>query len=165
MVGVLLPWAHGLQSTSHGFGRSSTYGISSYQGLMALAGAWGFCLVCALRVDARIGDIRYLVLGTAMCLLSLGASIWFWNSEVGRVDPITASLLFSGTFRISSGEGLRLTFVSLATAQLCLIAFAVDAPTRLARLRIVHDNRKFAGGSLLPDRIRFRIVSRVRMPR
>ncbi len=157
VVGVLTPWAHGLELNAHGVARTSMYGFAHVQGIIALAGALGLVSVSVLRLSRRIGDAPYLVIGTTMCLLSLAASIWFWRAEVGALDPGTEAL-FRQT-RISDGEGWRLTCTSLLASQLCLTAFAVDAWLRAKRLRIVHDDRALAGGSLAPRWLRFRVAS------
>lgn len=157
VVGVLTPWAHGVELNANRVGRTSMYGFAHVQGIIALAGALGLLAVSALRFSRRIGDAPYIVIGTAMCLLSLAASIWFWSAEVGALDPGSAD--FFRQTRISDGEGWRLTFTSLLASQLCLIAFAVDAWLRAKRLRIVHDDRAFAGGSLVPRWLRFRVAS------
>ena len=81
MLGVLMPWAHGLQLNAHGVARTSLYGFAHVQGIIALAGALGLISVSVLRLSRRIGDAPYLVIGTTMCLLSLAASIWFWRAE------------------------------------------------------------------------------------
>lgn len=152
MIGVLLPWAHGLQvPTSGGWGRSSVYGFMYVQGVVAFAGAAGLTVVSALRVSRRVGDIPYVALGTACCIASIVASIAFWRSEVGAVDP--ASEYYFYPVHISAGSGFFATIESSSAALLCLMAFAFDA----AGFRVVHDDRSRAGGALVPSYLRFRI--------
>ncbi len=99
-------------------------------------------------------------------MLSLAASIWFWSSEVGVTDPEFHGEVFSGWLpRISAGNGWYATTVALLAGLLCLCAFASDAASHLNRLRVVHDDRNLGGGSLVPDRLRFRITSRAQTRR
>jgi hypothetical protein len=154
MVGVLMPWAQGF--------RWSSYGFEYIQGVAALVGALWLAIVSILRASRRIGDIEYATLGVAACLLSLGSSLWFWSSEVGAEDQTVQHLLISffEMPRISAGVGLYVTGSSTLAGLLCVVGFAVNGRPLQSGFRLVHDERNFNGGSLIPNRFRVRIVRR-----
>lgn len=150
IVGVLMPWAHGLELSRGGVSRGSFYGFEYVQGVIALVGALSLTIVSALRASRRIGDIEYVLLGAVACVISFGASIWFWSSEVNALDPINAYVDLFRPVRIEAGVGLYLTGSSALTSLLCLVGFPVGGPLR-SGVRIVHDERTLDGGSIVPD--------------
>ena len=156
MVGVLLPWAHGLQPARNGLVRSSLYGFEYKVGVAALAGGLGLTLVSVLYLLRRIRDAHYVTTATVLALASFAAAADFWISEVNTRDPINAFADFFRPVRISAGWGWNLTMASSAAALLCRAAFAVA----WSGTRLVHDERPLDAGSLIPNRFRVRIVRR-----
>ena len=115
-LGVGATWASGYNLSDTGF--------MYVQGWLAVVGALGLATTGRLYSVHRLNDLQYLFPSILFAVLSLTASIWFWSTEVGRVQTGLVVAFFMPP-RITAEVGWYVTVGSSAAALACLAAFAV----------------------------------------